>query len=172
MQKITKHISASLLLIILLIPKVFAQNVINNPGFENGITGWSNNMNNGANANFVIESTNSPEGSKHFKCEVVKLGNNDWDVQLRSNEFAVDQTHNYRLSFKAKSKTTGAKVKVYIQTNKWMGQTFSLTDNWKSYSYEFYPDEPTKQLKFNFVEVSDYYIDDVVLKNATTINNV
>lgn len=148
-----------------------AQNLILNPGFENGITGWSNNKNNGALANFLINTTDSPEGNKYFKCEVLKLGTNEWDVQIRSNEFTADESHYYRLTFKAKSDTPGAALKVYVQKNVWMGKAFSLSNSWKTYTYEFFPNELSKQLKFNFLEQANYYIDDILLEDITQINS-
>jgi hypothetical protein len=33
-----------------------AQNLINNPGFENGMNGWAKNMNNGSSATFLIDT--------------------------------------------------------------------------------------------------------------------
>ena len=148
-----------------------AQNLINNPGFENGIIGWAKNQNNGAGVTFTTDTTNSPQGNKHLVCKVSKLGSNDWDIQLRSNSFPVDQTHQYSLTFKAKAKSKGDILKVYIQKNSWMGKSFTLTDSWETYTYEFFPNENSKELKFNFVEVSDYYIDDIVLKDNTPVNN-
>jgi hypothetical protein len=90
-----------------------AQNLIINPGFENGLTGWVTQHNNGSDVSFLIETINTPEGDNHFKCEVNTLGTNDWDVQLRSNEFVVDESHQYRLTFKAKSKKPGSAIKIY-----------------------------------------------------------
>lgn len=171
MQLIIRCLSIQLFLVIAINTYSNAQNLITNPGFENGIADWSQNTNNGANANFIIETSNSPEGSKHLKCNVMVLGTNDWDLQLRSNEFTVDQTHNYRLTFKAKSENPGALVKVYIQSNSWMGKTFNLSDSWETYTYDFVPNEPSKQLKFNFVNTSDYYIDDIVLEDKTSVNS-
>ena len=33
-----------------------AQNLIYNPGFENGMTGWAKNMNNGSSVTFLIDT--------------------------------------------------------------------------------------------------------------------
>ncbi|GEM_PF-1437498 len=148
-----------------------AQNLITNPGFENGITGWGRNMNNGAIVSFTTDTTNSPEGEQYLKCVVSKLGANDWDVQLRSNTFAVNQSHKYRLTFKAKSETSGAELKVYIQKNSWMGKSFTLTNSWKTYTYEFFPNENTKELKFNFVKITSYFVDDILIEDITPVNS-
>ncbi len=159
------------LLVLLNTINLNAQNLITNPGFENSLDGWTTQQNNESSANFLIETNNSPEGDNHFKIEVNTLGKDDWDVQLISNEFEVDQSHQYRLTFKAKSANPGATIKVYFQSSSWMGKSFTLSDSWETYSYEFFPNEPTKQLKFNFVEISDYFIDDIVLEDITPGNS-
>lgn len=148
-----------------------AQNLVTNPGFEDGITGWTSNTNNSAGANYTIETAGAPQGSNHLKCEVSALGTNDWDVQLRSNEFTVDESHKYRLTFRAKSDRSGAKIKVYIQKDSWMGKDFTLSDSWATYTFEFFPNETTKQLKFNFIEITNYYLDDIVLEDITPTNS-
>lgn len=142
-----------------------AQNLISNPGFENGMITWATNMNGGSNVDYSIETSDSPEGNQHIKCAVETLGQNDWDIQLRSNEFTVDESHEYQLTFKAKAGKTNAELKVYLQKNEWMGENFSLTDTWETYTYEFTPNEAIKQLKFNLTNVADYYIDDIVLED-------
>lgn len=170
-QVVPRIIVIQVSLILVLYSFANAQNLIQNPGFEEGNTGWAFNKNNGANANFTIETLNSPEGSKHLNCVVISLGTNDWDLQVRSNEFAVDQTHKYRLTFKAKSEIQGAEIKVYIQKSTWMGKNFTLSDSWTTYTYEFFPNESIKELKFNFVKVTKYYIDDIVIEDVTPDSN-
>jgi len=48
-----------------------------------------------------------------------------------------------------------------------MGKSFTLTDSWKTYTYNFFPNEAVKELKFNFVKVAEYYIDDILLEDVT-----
>lgn len=146
-----------------------AQNLILNPGFENGMNNWATNSNNVASANYTIETLDSPEGNKHIKCEIKALGNNAYDVQIRSNVFNVDQTHKYRLTFKAKCETPEAKTIVYIQKSLYMGKHFTLSNSWESYSYEFYPNEAIKQVKFNFMNIANYYIDDVAIEDINPV---
>ena len=52
-----------------------------------------------------------------------------------------------------------------------MGKEFTLSDSWTTYTYEFFPNESTKQLKFNFVNVAKYYIDDILLEDITPVNS-
>ena len=42
----------------------------------------------------------TPEGNNHFKCEVNTPGTKDWDVQLRSIEFDVDESCQYQVEAK------------------------------------------------------------------------
>jgi len=171
MQIVTKSLFIQIFLILVFCASANAQNLIINPGFENDLTAWAFNKNNGASANFTIETLNSPEGNKHLKCDVLSLGTEDYDLQIRSNEFAVDKTHQYRLTFKAKSETQGAEIKVYIQKSSWMGKSFTISDSWTTYTYEFFPNESSKQLKFNFINLKKYYIDDIVLEDVTPVNS-
>ena len=147
-----------------------AQNLISNPGFEEGLAGWSKNQNNGAIVKFIIEETDSPEGEKHLKTEVTVLGSNDWDIQQRSNEFSVNETSKDRLTFKAKSETPAAGLKVYIQKDAWMGKAFTLSDTWTTYTYEFFPNEAIKQLKFNFTDIATYHLDSIILEDITPVS--
>ena len=88
----TKSLFIQIFLIIVFCTHSNAQNLITNPGFEDGISEWAKNMNNGSSANYIIETSNSPEVNNHLKCEVKKLGTNDWNLQIRSNGFAADET--------------------------------------------------------------------------------
>jgi len=162
-----KFFTLQLFMALVLCLNSMAQNLIINPGFENGIADWTMNVSNGASANYTFESIGSPEGNKHFKCEVKTLGTNEYNIQLRGNEFAVDETHKYRLTFKAKSETSLAVLKVYIQDKKFMAKPFTLSDSWAVYSHEFFPNEPVKQIKFNFPALANYFIDDILVEDIT-----
>lgn len=165
-----KYTFVLLILALLTCTDLAAQNLITNPGFEEELSSWNYHTIGGSSANISIESTGSPEGNNHLKCEVQSLGTNDWDIQLKSNEFATDESHQYRLTFKGKSGTSGSELKVYIQKNSWIGKNFILTDTWETFTYEFFQNEASKELRFNFVELADYYIDDIVLEDITPIN--
>lgn len=171
MVLMNKLLYKQIFLILVFCTSANAQNLIVNPGFENDNSGWSFSSNNGSSANYTISTLNSPEGSKHLKCDVISLGINDWDVQAKSTEFAVSETQRYRLTFKAKSATQGAIIKMYLQKNEWMGKSFTMSDSWTTYTYEFFPNETTKQLKFNFNTVAEYAIDNILLEDITQVNS-
>lgn len=164
-----RFITIQLVMAIVLSINSIAQNLILNPGFENGISGWNMQVNNRASANYTIEATGSPEGDKHFKCEVITLGATAYAIQLMGTEFAVDVLLKYRLTFKAKVETPTAKFQVYIQKSKFLSKSFSLTDSWQTYTYDFFPNEPVKQLKFNFLEKANYHLDDIWLEEIAPV---
>lgn len=135
-------------------------NLVLNGDFEDGVEHWRNWANNGAAAQYSAPSEGSAHGEKHLKIEVETIGTNNWDVQSLSTPFDVDMEHNYSLSFMAKADQSRT-IKSVVQEGSYIAKNFTLSDEWNTYSWEFKPAEATKSVRFNYLEVGTYFLDNV-----------
>jgi len=153
-----------------------------NSGFEFGTEGgFTTIANNGANALFVTDNTDSYEAYKSLKIAVNTINPGTfWDVQLNSRKMKVVKDHNYIVSFWAKA-DNGQKIDVkFADTNNatWTNgeKQFTLTNEWTRYYYETTSNITTSGARggimtFMFGRSTGlYWIDNIVLADMDTLN--
>ncbi len=159
-------------------------NYVNNGGFETGdLTGWSA-LNNGAG----IEVTNAEKfsGSYSVKMTSSATSQNAWDLQLQSDEIALDASKTYTFSFYVKSNVAGKGRVSFpggVNGNEypWMNWTGSgaseafttAAGTWTLISVELTNTSNVK-LSFDMGYLPDvtYYIDEIKIVEKTAAQGV
>lgn len=144
-------------------------NVISNPGFENGFSEWNPRTGNNAQANFTIGSVNSPVGNFHAIVEGIALGSpvpKPWDIQIKRNDFDVIAGQEYEISFWAKADVIETIEYAPIRSSNnqaiYNGSA-ALTNSWQFFSGSF---TPTADENVNFIfnlgnQINTYYFDQI-----------
>ncbi len=111
------------------------ENLLQNPDFESGIAGWSI----GAPNTLMIDKKEKFPVGNVVKATIDVVGANDWEPEIHSQPFNVEQGKIYTMSFWAKTepgatRTIGAK---FEQLDTWVGPstTFALNDVMTEYSF-------------------------------------
>ncbi len=116
-------------------------NMLSNSDFEQDFTNWRTRLDNGANANFNIVTTNVHGGQKSACIDVSQTGINNWDIQLIHQGLAYENATDYTLSFWAKADQNNRSMTVaFINPNTYSlynARAFTLTDTWQQYTYAF-----------------------------------
>ncbi|MBW7959103.1 MAG: carbohydrate binding domain-containing protein [Candidatus Promineofilum sp.] len=115
-----------------------AGNVIANPGFENGVTGWS--FFTSGSAGFSVVSDNTSYCGNYGRVSVTKAGNN---VQLFQIGFPLKANTRYTLRLTARS-SDGRDTQLFIQRHTapnthygLAGVPLDLTPQWQTFEVEF-----------------------------------
>jgi len=136
-----------LLLIILLSNGVATagdiENMVANPDFDQGTTGWNLGcLADGAAGALSVEKVKPAVGGAMGDCLYAKIdgvGNDAWEPEIHSPSFEVKNGKVYTVSFWAKTEKGSARtigVK-FEQLDTWVGpsQKFDLTDEWTEYHF-------------------------------------
>lgn len=149
-------------------------NILNNPGFESGLSGWST-FNSGNPAGSATITTGS--GSNEFRTGTgsVKVINptaypgSQWRVQVSSTAFATTPTKQYKISYWVKAASAGGSIRLSTgptsaqyqgdQTigTSWQQVTFIITANLSSTTFLFDMGQAA----------NTYYIDDASVTEIT-----
>ncbi len=102
------------------------KNLLSNPDFENGTTGWSLGLENPFG---VDEKEKFPIGNVVL-AEIVNVGAQDWEPEIHSPGFSVVNNKMYTCSFWAKADAPRPIGVKFEQLDTWVGpsQTFNITD--------------------------------------------
>ncbi len=140
-------------------------NLIKNGGFENEFMHWDNIVENGARANFSTDPRNKQIGRYAFKVQVNSLGKDPWSVQC-SQGFLSKKDKTYKLSFLAKSNSSGNKMVIQIQNKTYTPKTFTLTNQWIEYIWQFTAKENNLQISMQFPQKGTFFVDNLIIKEA------
>ncbi len=153
------------LVILFYVSVINAQNLIINGDFENDLYEWTTISDNGGNAIFQSERNGSYNSTKFLNVKVRDHGANLWDVQTYQ-QFPSKKGVFYTLSFLAKSSVNHKKLRVQLQKTSYTPVDFTLTTNWKEYTYQFQAKENDLQLGFHFIDLGAFRIDDIVITKS------
>jgi len=112
------------------------ENLLTNPDFESGTSGWTI----GAEGQLSIDNKEeSPTGHLVLMVTINAVGADDWVPEVHSPSFDVDSGEQYTVDFWAKTepevtRTIGVK---FEQLDTWVGPatTITLTDEWQLFTY-------------------------------------
>ena len=114
--------------------------LVKNGSFEQNLTNWSPLVTGGATGTINADGTTARHGTKSVKISVIKAGTEYWNVQLKTNNFAVDKNKDYKIGFYAKA-DAAKEMRLEVmenQTWKWItGPFISVTTDWKYHEIIF-----------------------------------
>ena len=111
------------------------ENMLTNPDFENGTTGWS------FGESLTIDWDEDPIGGlgQVAFAEVNNVGPEAWNPEIHSPPFNLENGKTYTYSFWAKAEEGSARTlsPSFEQLDTWvgMGSTITLTDEWQEYHF-------------------------------------
>jgi len=114
------------------------ENMLNNPDFEMGVEGWTiGSLADGAAGQLTIDKKEDAIVGSVLWAQIDGVGNDAWEPEIHSPNFAVELGKTYTCSFWAKSEP-GIKRPLTVkfeQLETWTGpsQTFIITDEWAEY---------------------------------------
>ena len=120
---------------------VLSQNLISNPSFESGATGWTLQVDDGkATANWA--STDTHGGDQAARISVTQAASENWKIQLQVPRFAATAGSVYTLRFWAKA---NAAASLHLATQKGATDSYeyisgidvNLTTAWKQYEVSY-----------------------------------
>ncbi len=146
------------------------QNILTNHSFESGFADWQTRTSSPGSASFNTVSTpNASDGTLSAEVAVSSLGNNHWDIQIKSSPISVVAGKAYTLTFDARSLTGTATLKygsnTVIGNSYVMNDVAGLTNSWQSFAKTFTPTSSGDiYLAYNFGDIlGTFYIDNVIL---------
>ncbi len=150
---------------------------INNGGFEVNLNGWETELINGAEANFIIITTNSPHsGRQMLQVDVINRGRPVNSVKLMYNGIATSSERIYMVRFWAKAAQNDSRMIVKFKganTNTTQCE-FRIDDKfdswqnkWQMYQYLFTTVDTELDMEVTFNTVGTYYIDDFEIIDDT-----
>ncbi len=121
-----------------------AANVVTNPGFENGLTGWRLLvMNDGlAQATAKVDSAIAADGDSSAHIAIQSPGTINWHVDLEQDNFSLVAATEYRVQFWARADSPRT-ITVFSQggapnyTNYGLSRQFAIGTSWSLYSTSF-----------------------------------
>lgn len=161
----------------LLAESIFAQgNLVQNGGFENGISeSWSL-FGGESNITYSLDTESSIEGINCLKAEIHQLGDDSWSLQIKNAFGPVEEGHEYKASIWIKSVTNGSTVNFTIGKNTANYDEYasiygmSISKEWTKYTLKFTaqvstPDDIT--LAMHITGVDTYWFDDFKVVEMT-----
>jgi endo-1,4-beta-xylanase len=149
--------------------------VTNNPGFENGITGWGLfNMQNGAaaTATSVASEVHAGNGAMKVVNPTANAGG-EWRVQVSSAELPTTIGKQYVVTYWVKAASAGGSIRLSTGPTAQQyqgGQTIGTT--WQQVSYQFTASLNATSFLFDMgLLANTYYIDDASLKEVVAAPN-
>lgn len=140
-----------------------AQNLITNGGFENGMTGWTNNFSGGAGASFSLETVQPYEGARAMKIAVTNPGAQLHNVQTLGPTFTLAVGTPTSITFRARASVPGVKVRFVMQDATFNNKEFTLSTSWQWFSWNHTTTEATPRLRMQYRSVGTVWLDDISL---------
>ena len=140
-----------------------AQNLITNGGFENGMTGWTNNFSGGAGASFSLETVQPYEGARAMKIAVTNPGAQLHNVQTLGPTFTLAVGTPTSITFRARASVPGVKVRFVMQDATYNNKEFTLSTSWQWFSWNHTTTEATPRLRMQYRSVGTVWLDDISL---------
>ncbi len=149
-------------------------NLLSNPGFESGLTGWTAaNTGNPAGSSPITVTTTAGEfrsGTSGVKVVTNQnYGTSQWRVQLHTPGFAAQNGKTYNVTFWIKAANPGGSVRLSAAptgavTNAYQGDQDGIGTDWTpvSWSITMTGDEANQKISFDLGKVANtYFIDDI-----------
>jgi endo-1,4-beta-xylanase len=140
-----------------------------NPGFENGLTGWTTLNANGATitANTVAADAHSGSGSMKVVNPTAQTGN-QWKVQVSSTAFSTTIGKQYVISYWVKAATAGGAIRLSTGPSSAQYQADqAIGTAWQQVSWTITASLASTTFLFDMGQVANtYYIDDVSVKEV------
>lgn len=143
--------------------------LIKNGSFEQNLTNWSTLVTGGATGNITTDATVTRHGTKSVKIAVTKPGTENWNVQLKTNNFKVEKSKAYKIGFYAKADVV-KEVQLEVmenQTWKWIaGPYYTTSTDWKYYETFFNSPFDSQQLIVAFEwgkQTGTFWLDSVTV---------
>lgn len=143
-----------------------AENLVTNGGFENDLTGWSNNTSGGAVASFSVETSQPYAGAKAMKVVVSNPGSQLHNVQTRATgtTFSLPIGTPTTITFRARAATAGFKLRIVMQDSVHKNKEFALSTSWERNSWNHTTEEANPQLRIQYRSVGTVWLDEISLK--------
>lgn len=138
-------------------------NLIENGDFQNGFENWINITDGSSKATYKVNSKKS--GRICMKVNVLKLGENPWDVQSIT-EVPLRKNKTYYLSFNARG-LGNKKIKLLFLDEKrqiYIAKEFDLEFEWKQYDWQFTAESNDMKLAIHYLDKGIFELDDFELK--------
>jgi endo-1,4-beta-D-glucanase Y len=155
-----------------------AQNILNNPGFEDGKAWWNLQAPDTSYATADFASAEAHSGTKACHINVKKAATDNWKIQINLPNNYTAKLIKYKLTFWAKADKNvsvhmaaqrGAGGKYAYKT----GNNYNLTQSWQEFQMTYTSDTTgAGELCFNLflgAAAANYYIDDFVLEEVTDV---
>lgn len=148
-----------------------AVELLTNPGFESGQTGWAIFNSNGAAITFVTGTASNAHIGSGFM-QVVNTAANpgaQWKVQVAGNEFATIPGKQYLVSFWVKAAARDGSIRLSTQTANGGSAQYqndqNIGTNWQQVSWTLVANSTQTRILFDMGLVANTYsIDDVSVK--------
>ncbi len=114
--------------------------LVKNGSFEQNLQSWSSLVTGGASGTISADQENWKDGVKSMKAVVKSVGTQNWNVQLKTNDFKVEKGKSYKIAFYAKADVEKELLLEVMENQTWkwiMGPTYKTTLNWKYYEVYF-----------------------------------
>ncbi len=145
----------------------FAQNLLTNGSFESDFTNWQNLVGGvGTSASFIIETAQVQDGAKAMRTQVNTLGPNPWSIQSIHSGWPSETGKLFTLSFYAKASSNGLTLRAVQQLSTYSQREFNLSTTYQKYEWTITAQEANLQLKFFFITIGTFYIDNVSIVSA------
>lgn len=156
------------------LPVVQSGNVLINPSFENGTTGWLLYNTSPGHGSFTTTNTTASDGNNSAQLTITSSSSDDWDVQLYQEGLSIISGQTYTVTFWAKA-SANRQISSAIQQNAspyiaYAGNDFNLTTSWQEYSYTFTANttQPNLIIEFNVAKnTGQVWIDNVSYATGT-----
>jgi len=116
--------------------------LVKNQSFENGTNQWSTYVHaaGGAVATIQIDTDTAYDGNQSLKVTATTGGTETWHIQVKTNNFSVEKSKSYKITFYAKAEATGI-PRIEIMENQtwdWMGgPTYTPSAEWEKFEFYF-----------------------------------
>jgi len=122
---------------------VFAKDIelINqNTYFEDGLENWIMLLSNGADAEAIIDESDSIKGSQCVYIDIKNLGTDSifWEIRFSQEDIIVEQGDEYTISVWVKAEDGPRQIKPHLRYGgDQNAMTFDITTEWAEYSFTF-----------------------------------
>jgi len=131
------------IVLLLLSVSVFAKDIelINqNTYFEDGLESWTMLLFNGADAEAIIDESDSVKGSQCAYIDIKTLGTDSafWEIRFAQEDIIVEQGDEYTISVWAKAGDGPRQIRPHLRYGgDQNAKTFDITTEWVEYSFTF-----------------------------------
>ncbi|WP_207494797.1 endo-1,4-beta-xylanase [Aridibaculum aurantiacum] len=146
-----------------------ATELINNGGFENGLTGWSVFNTNGATISAGSGPTEVRTGNGSMKVvNPTAWPGGQWRVQVSSSNFPTVVGRQYSVTYWVKAASAGGSIRLSTgPTNAQYQGDQTIGTNWQMITFTFTANIASTTFLFDMGQVANtYYIDDVSVKEV------